>query len=64
MQTNQSKLHQEMKRKIVLEAVLELGIQTVDGKSVYDLSYDDLKHELVLSSFRKIDIIRDSNKWF
>jgi hypothetical protein len=47
MHANQSKLHQEMKRKIVLEALLELGVQTVEGKSVYDLSYDDLKYELV-----------------
>jgi hypothetical protein len=53
MQTNQSKLHQEMKRKIVLENLLKLGVYTSqDGKSVYDLSYNDLKHELVLVSFR------------
>lgn len=64
MNSTKKQLHQEMKRKIVLEALLELGVYTVEGKSVYDLSYDDLKHELVLSSFRQIDINRDSNKWF
>jgi hypothetical protein len=64
MNSTKLQLHQEMKRKIVLEALLELGIQTVEGKSVYELDYDELKYELVLASFRKIDIIRDSNKWF
>jgi hypothetical protein len=64
MNSTKSKLHQEMKRKIVLEALLELGIQTVDGKSVYNLSYDDLKYELVLASYRQIDRQKEEGKWF
>jgi hypothetical protein len=64
MNSTKSQLHQEMKRKIVLEAILELGIHTVDGKSVYDLSYDDLKYELVLAFFRQINRQNDEGKWF
>jgi hypothetical protein len=53
MNSSKKLLHQELKRKIVLENLLKLGVYTSqDGKSVYDLSYDDLKHELVLVSFR------------
>jgi hypothetical protein len=64
MNSTKSQLHQEMKRKIVLEALLELGVQTVDGKSVYNLSYDDLKYELVLASYRHIDRQKEEGKWF
>jgi hypothetical protein len=64
MNSTKSKLHQEMKRNIVLEALLELGVQTVDGKSVYNLSYDDLKYELVLASYRQIDRQNEAGKWF
>jgi hypothetical protein len=57
--------HHELKRKIVLENLLKLGVYTSqDGKSVYDLSYDDLKYELVLASFREIDRQNDEGKWF
>jgi hypothetical protein len=53
MNSTKSQLHQELKRNNVLKNLLKLGIYTSqDGKSVYDLSYADLKHELVLASFR------------
>jgi hypothetical protein len=65
MKSTKQLLHQEMKRKIVLEELIKLGIYTTqDGKNVYDCDYDDLKYELVLASFRVIDRQNDEGKWF
>lgn len=65
MNPTKSQLHQELKRKIVLERLLEIGVHTTkDGSSVYDLSYDDLKYELVLAEFRYIDLNNSNNGWF
>lgn len=50
---------------MILEQLKERGIiRTNDGTSIEDLSYDDLKYELVMASFREIDVTRDANKWF
>jgi hypothetical protein len=58
-------VHQEMKRNIILEDLLALGItESQQGISVYKLDYDELKYELVMASFRQIDIQNDQNKWF
>jgi hypothetical protein len=54
-----------MKRQHIIQELLAKGItQDKNGKSIYDMDYDDLKHELVMWSFRQIDAERDSNKWF
>lgn len=59
------KMQQELKQKFVLEKLLEIGItESQQGISVYELDYDELKSELVLASFRQIDIQNDQNKWF
>jgi hypothetical protein len=59
------KMQQELKHKFVLEKLLEIGItESQQGISVYELDYDELKSELVLASFRQIDIQNDHNKWF
>ncbi|KQL17656.1 hypothetical protein [Cytobacillus solani] len=58
-------VHQEMKRNIILEDLIALGIiESQQGISVYELDYDELKYELVMASFRQIDIQNDQNKWF
>jgi hypothetical protein len=54
MNSSKQQLHQELKRKIVLERLLEIGVHTSkDGNSVYDLSYKDLKYELALVEIRQ-----------
>jgi hypothetical protein len=59
------KLQQEMKRNFVIEKLLEKGItHDPNGVSVHDMTYDDLKYELVKAAFREIDAESSENKWF
>jgi hypothetical protein len=54
-----------MKKNIVLDRLLELGVQeSQQGKPIHTLSYEEMKYELVLAEFRKIDVETDANKWF
>jgi len=39
-------LSQELKRKIVIQQLLDLGIREHRGQSIYDLDYYTLKHIL------------------
>lgn len=58
-------LHQEMKRNIVLNELLDKGIRkTQDGRDIHTADYEILKYELVLQAFRERDIETDDNKWF
>jgi hypothetical protein len=58
-------LQQNMKRNFVLEQLKEKGItHSQTGTSIDELTYDELKYELVLSSFKEIDIEIGENKWF
>lgn len=62
---NSVKAHQELKRNFVLEKLLAAGVKVShDGIDIHELSYDDLKYEYVLLSFRQIDTGTDSSKWF
>lgn len=55
----------EAKRQHIIKELLAKGITKDErGISIHDLSYDDLKYELVLQAFREIDVERESNKWF
>jgi hypothetical protein len=57
--------HQEMKRNFVIDKLKEQGItKDQHGTSIHNLSYDDLKHELVKAAFREIDVENDENRWF
>lgn len=59
------KIQQDMKRKFVLEELLSKGwTHTQKGVSVHDLSYDELKSELVLMAFREIDTESEANAYF
>ena len=58
-------LHQEMKRNIVLNELLDKGItKTQDGRDIHNADYETLKYELVLQAFREKDVEADENKWF
>lgn len=61
---NKVNLHQEMKRKMLIERLEKLSIKENQGKSIYDLDYEDLKIVLVLAEMRKVDIEHPDHKWF
>lgn len=55
----------EMKRNFVLERLLEKGVtKSQQGVPVHELDYVELKYELVLLSFREIDVEKGENNWF
>lgn len=65
MTTSVSALQENMKRNFVLDDLLKMGVtHTPEGVSVHDLSYEDLKYELVMACFRKIDSDNSENAWF
>lgn len=58
-------LHQEMKRKFLLERLHEKKItHSQFGTPLEMCDYDELKYELVLQTFREIDAEKDANSWF
>lgn len=60
-----NQIQQNMKRNFVLDQLKEKGItHSQNGTSIDDLTYEDLKYELVLSSFKEIDSESSENKWF
>lgn len=55
----------QLKKKFVLERLIEKGVtHSQQGKSIHDCDYEELKYELVLLSFREIDVESDENRWF
>jgi len=44
---------QELKRNIVIEQLLDLGISQVENVSTYDLGYMDLRRLLTIAVLRK-----------
>jgi hypothetical protein len=59
------KLQKQMKRDMVLERLLELGVTTSQtGKSIHELSYDELKTLWVLAEMRQVDIDHPEHVWF
>ncbi len=55
----------EAKKQFVLEELQKLGVNTAQsGTSITDCNYDELKYELVLASFREIDVETADEKWF
>jgi hypothetical protein len=56
---------QAIQKKSMINDLVEKGItETKDGKSIYELDYYELRHELVLVEIRKTDIESPENKWF
>jgi hypothetical protein len=55
----------QQKKLFVIEELQKLNVtQSQDGRDLKDLEYEDLKHELVLASFRNIDAENPSYKYF
>jgi len=55
----------EIKRQIIIEDLRQLNVNVSrEGVPIEDLSYDRLKEEMVLATFRQIDIESDDNEWF
>lgn len=62
---NSVKMQKQMKRNFILEQLRAKGItHSQTGTRIDDLTYDDLKYELVLASFRDIDVEKQESKWF
>ncbi|MDQ0268908.1 hypothetical protein [Cytobacillus purgationiresistens] len=62
---NKAKLQQRLKYNFVLEKLEKLGVkESQQGVPLHKLSYEELKYELTLASFREIDVINDENRWF
>ena len=58
-------LHQELKHKFIIDQLLESGItKSQEGIDIRDCDYETLKSELVLQTFREIDVENDKNMWF
>jgi hypothetical protein len=55
----------EAMRKHFIEELLAEGVrESPEGKSIYDMGYEELKSELALASIRKINVDNHDNKWF
>jgi predicted transcriptional regulator len=55
----------ELTRQHIIQELLAKGVtENKQGKGLYDLTYDELKGELVLQAFREADIESSENKWF
>jgi hypothetical protein len=61
-------LHQvaiEAMRKHFIDELRAEGVtRNKEGKSIYDMSYNELKSELALASIRKVNVESPDNKWF
>jgi hypothetical protein len=59
------KLQKQMKREFVLDRLYELGVtHSQHGQPIQELSYEDLKHHLVLAEMRQVDIEHPEHRWF
>jgi len=55
----------EQKRQFLIQELHKMNVtKSSEGKDLNDLSYVDLKQELVLASFRQIDIDHPDHKFF
>jgi hypothetical protein len=61
---NSVKLKQKMKKEMVLDRLLELGVKEHQGKSINDIEYRELLTVLVLAEMRQVDIEHPEHKWF
>jgi hypothetical protein len=55
----------QQKMNFLIERLTEKKItKSQSGKDIHDCDYEELKYELVLASFREVDIESDSYKYF
>ena len=65
MKNHNSVTQQELIRKIYIDDLIAAGVAIgQNGKSIHDMSDTELRYELALQSYRKIDITSDSQRWF
>lgn len=58
-------LKKSMKQQFVLDRLMELGVtHSQQGKPIQDLSYEEMKYELVLAEMKQVDIENPDHKWF
>jgi hypothetical protein len=55
---------QRISQNFIQELLSKGIVKNKEGKSIYEMSYAELKSEVALSHFRKIDADNDNNKWF
>jgi hypothetical protein len=53
-----------MRQNFIKDLLSKGFTQNENGVSVYDMEYEELKHELKLAMFREADVDNDQNKWF
>jgi hypothetical protein len=54
-----------LKRNHIVERLLAKGIkETKDGKSIYELSYRELKLQLSIARCLEVEMESSENKWF
>ncbi|MBT2727861.1 hypothetical protein J7E63_13020 [Bacillus sp. ISL-75] len=59
------KLQKQMKKNMVLDRLLELGItKNQSGKPVHECDYEELKTLWVLAEMRQVDIDHPDHRWF
>lgn len=55
----------EVMRQNFIQDLLAKGFtENKNGVSVYDLTYDELRHEVAMLEFKDINTDNDQNKWF
>lgn len=65
MKNHNSVKQQDLKRNIFIEDLLAAGVTVgQNGKSIHEMSNVELKSELALQFYRKIDITSYSQRWF
>jgi hypothetical protein len=52
-------------RQNFIQDLLARGVtENKKGVNVYDLTYDELRHEVAMLEFKDINTDNDQNKWF
>lgn len=55
----------EQKRIFLIQELQKMNVtQSQEGRDLSDLSYDELKYEVVIASFRQIEIDHPNHKFF
>ncbi|MBD7937165.1 hypothetical protein H9655_08985 [Cytobacillus sp. Sa5YUA1] len=62
---SKSNVPKHLRKQILLEELKGYGVtESQEGAPLETLSYDDIKHEIVLATFRRRDVEADGNRWF
>jgi hypothetical protein len=53
-----------MRQNFIQDLLAKGFTENKNGVSVYDLTYDELRHEVAMLEFKDINTDNDQNKWF